>query len=346
MKAALASLVGVVALVVGTVLVVVGSDDASCPPLTSSGGGLAGHDPQVAAAIRQVAGEVGASQRALLAAFEAALVESGMRNLAHGDRDSLGVFQQRASWGPTAQRLDPAWAAGAFFLGANGHAGALEWDARLSPQVTAGTLAQAVQVSAYPERYDEREVDARLLLFGGTRAVAEEPAVEPAAWGGHTNGLIPPAALASIPGHPGVSLRPDAAHAAAALIAAAAADGVQLIPGGGYRDYHTQVRLRSEKGRWAAQPGTSNHGWGLAIDWWAMSFDSPGFAWLQANASRYGWNHPDWAGPYGSLPEPWHWEYSGTATAVAACAPGLAGSPVQTPASSPRRTPIPPLHSP
>jgi hypothetical protein len=66
-------------------------------------------------------------------------------------------------------RLDPAWAATHFFEGSPGHRGALAYDKRGSdargrPIRTAGDLAQATQVSAYPDRYDEREDDARALL--------------------------------------------------------------------------------------------------------------------------------------------------------------------------------------
>jgi peptidoglycan DL-endopeptidase CwlO len=43
-----------------------------------------------------------------------ALAESGLTNVDHGDRDSLGLFQQRANWGDAAQRMDPVWATTAF----------------------------------------------------------------------------------------------------------------------------------------------------------------------------------------------------------------------------------------
>jgi LAS superfamily LD-carboxypeptidase LdcB len=63
----------------------------------------------------------------------------------------------------------------------------------------------------------------------------------------------------------------------------------------------------------AAVPGTSIHGWGRAVDLQdptgKMTFDSPGYRWLQANAWRFGFVHPAWAEPGGSAPEPWHWEH-------------------------------------
>ena len=52
--------------------------------------------------------------RAAVTAVATALQESGLRNLPHGDRDSLGLFQQRASWGPASVRLDPVTSTGLF----------------------------------------------------------------------------------------------------------------------------------------------------------------------------------------------------------------------------------------
>ena len=41
------------------------------------------------------------------------------------------------------------------------------------------------------------------------------------------------------------------------------------------------------------------------------NFGTPAHLWMKQNAPLYGWFHPDWAEPNGSLPEPWHWEYAG-----------------------------------
>ncbi len=49
-----------------------------------------------------------------------ALQESSLHNLTYGDRDSLGLFQQRAGWAPDTERLDPASAAAMFFTGGRG----------------------------------------------------------------------------------------------------------------------------------------------------------------------------------------------------------------------------------
>jgi cell division protein FtsB len=127
---------------------------------TSGGGTLGGPpDPAVARAICQVARELGANDKVLLSAYEAAIVESGVHNLNYGDRDSLGVFQQRPSqgWGTPQQILNPVYASQQYI------SRAIRSD-RQNPGLTPGRLAQTVQRSAFPERYDQREGQARALI--------------------------------------------------------------------------------------------------------------------------------------------------------------------------------------
>jgi hypothetical protein len=101
--------------------------------------------------------------------------------------------------------------------------------------------------------------------------------------------------------------QPVAADAFKAMRAAAAADKVDLGITDSYRSYAAQVDVKRRKPNLAATPGKSNHGWGLAFD---MSFGSnmntPGFKWMQQNASKYGFK-----GPLQRPFEPWHWEYVG-----------------------------------
>ncbi len=80
-----------------------------------------------------------------------------------------------------------------------------------------------------------------------------------------------------------------------------------------YRSYANQVVTKASRGGWAAAPGTSNHGVGVALDLCGgvNSFGHPAHLWMQQNAPLYGWFHPSWAAAGGSLPEPWHWEFSG-----------------------------------
>jgi len=104
-----------------------------------------------AVTIADVARERGLPPRALVIALATAQQESRLRNLDHGDRDSLGLFQQRpsAGWGSDAQVQDPAYAAGAFFDHLVEVPG---WETgRLTD------VAQAVQRSAFPEAYQQWE---------------------------------------------------------------------------------------------------------------------------------------------------------------------------------------------
>ena len=80
-------------------------------------------------------------------ALTTAMQESGLHNLDHGDRDSLGLFQQRPSqgWGTTSQIMDPTYSATAFYKALTNVSG---WAAM--PTTDA---AQAVQHSAYPQAY-------------------------------------------------------------------------------------------------------------------------------------------------------------------------------------------------
>lgn len=81
-----------------------------------------------------------------------------------------------------------------------------------------------------------------------------------------------------------------------------------------YRNYAEQVAVKKVKGRYAATPGTSNHGWGIAVDFASRinSHVSREHAWMDAHAAEYGWVNPIWASnsnPNDGMFEPWHWEY-------------------------------------
>ncbi|WP_350281538.1 hypothetical protein [Kribbella sp. HUAS MG21] len=121
-----------------------------------------------AAIIAGVAVRRGLPARAATIALATAYQESGLRNLAHGDRDSLGLFQQRPSqgWGTPQQVRDPHYAAGKFY------------DALVkirnyqSLEIT--VAADRVQRSAFPNAYADHEADARVLasaLTGQSKSV-------------------------------------------------------------------------------------------------------------------------------------------------------------------------------
>jgi LAS superfamily LD-carboxypeptidase LdcB len=120
--------------------------------------------------------------------------------------------------------------------------------------------------------------------------------------------------LCPVPSAPALLLECRAAAAFDQLNTAfKAAIGQDIGITDGYRSYDEQVQCRLAKGSLCANPGTSNHGWGKAVDIGGCcginTGTGPAFDWLTANAGRYGWNHPAWAQPGGSKPEPWHWAY-------------------------------------
>lgn len=129
---------------------------------------------------------------------------------------------------------------------------------------------------------------------------------------GYANGLVPRDRLCELPGGSGEQLRPDAALAFVRLAQAyQAAVGEPLCVTDGYRTLAEQRVLRRTKPRLAARPGSSNHGWAVALDLscGVQSSRTAEHAWLRANAEAFGWELPAWARPGGSRPEPWHWEY-------------------------------------
>ena len=131
---------------------------------------------------------------------------------------------------------------------------------------------------------------------------------------GFANGLVPEAALCALPGAGGHRLRGDAAAAFVELDSAYRAEfGTSVCVTDSYRDLAAQVAVRAAKPGLAAVPGTSNHGWGVALDLCGgiQTFGSPQHAWMRLNAPLHGWFHPAWAQAGGSKPEAWHWEFAG-----------------------------------
>ncbi|NRD26139.1 LysM peptidoglycan-binding domain-containing protein [Frigoribacterium sp. VKM Ac-2836] len=119
--------------------------------------------------IISVGRQLGVGDRAIVIALAAAAQESSLRNLDHGDRDSLGLFQQRPStgWGTPAQLRDPAHATKLFFGGAtNPNTGKTRGllDVKGWQSMTLTKAAQAVQYSAFPDAYAKWEAPATTWL--------------------------------------------------------------------------------------------------------------------------------------------------------------------------------------
>lgn len=108
-----------------------------------------------AALISAIAVQRGLPPRAASIALATAIQESKLRNIAYGDRDSLGLFQQRPSqdWGTREQILDPVYATNAFYdelIQISGY-----------EQLAVTDAAQQVQRSAFPDAYADHEDEGR-----------------------------------------------------------------------------------------------------------------------------------------------------------------------------------------
>jgi hypothetical protein len=110
-----------------------------------------------AALITAISLERGMPARAASIALATAFQESKLYNIDYGDRDSVGLFQQRPSqgWGSVEQLMDPVFATHAFYDEL------AEVEGYQAMEIT--EAAQAVQRSAYPEAYADHEQDGRAL---------------------------------------------------------------------------------------------------------------------------------------------------------------------------------------
>ena len=120
-----------------------------------------------AALITAISVRRGMPARAASIALATAYQESDLRNIETGDRDSLGLFQQRPSqgWGTPEQILDPVFATNAFYDGL------ARVDGYEAMEIT--VAAQTVQRSGFPDAYADHEADARALasaMTGNSRA--------------------------------------------------------------------------------------------------------------------------------------------------------------------------------
>ncbi|WP_192899866.1 hypothetical protein [Janibacter hoylei] len=99
----------------------------------------------------------GLPARAGTIAIATAIQESKLRNLSYGDRDSVGLFQQRPSqgWGNETQLQDPVYATNAFYDAL------VKVDGWQDMVIT--EIAQEVQRSGYPEAYADHEQEGRTI---------------------------------------------------------------------------------------------------------------------------------------------------------------------------------------
>ncbi len=161
--------------------------------------------------------------------------------------------------------------------------------------VTTGSTAGS---SAFA-RALELAVDETTTRTSGARNAQGVPA-DLARYG---NGTIPADALQKV-GSTGHRLWAPAAQALEQLMSAAARDGVTIGITDSYRSYDAQVDVARRKGLYsqgglAAEPGTSPHGWGVAVD---LDLDTDAQQWMRANAGRFGFVED-------TPREPWHWVF-------------------------------------
>ena len=138
------------------------------------------------------------------------------------------------------------------------------------------------------------------------------PGCSGASTAGQANGNLDPAVLCPVWNAAGERLRGDAARAFNAMSQAkAASTGAGLCVTDAYRPYREQVIVYAQTPAMTAIPGTSNHGWGQAVDLCggAERYDGAAYRWLKTHAGRFGWHHPAWAEPGQRQEEPWHWEF-------------------------------------
>jgi hypothetical protein len=106
----------------------------------------------------------GLDRKAAVIAISTVIVETHLQNISEEvDHDSLGLFQQRASWGTAAQRLDPVWATNAFLSSMLSKYPNNTW-LNANSDAEIGAVCQRVQVSAFPDRYATQVSDAKIIV--------------------------------------------------------------------------------------------------------------------------------------------------------------------------------------
>jgi cell wall-associated NlpC family hydrolase len=159
------------------------------------GGGYRPDQMANATTIVAVGKQMNVPQHGWVVAIAAALQESDLVNVDHGDRDSLGLFQERPSqgWGTPAQVMDPTYAATQFYRHLLAVPG---WQ-----QMSVNDAAQAVERSGFPQAYGPHEQAARQIVGAVAGVECTTGSVSPATSGSNSCTTIQapnPIALAAI----------------------------------------------------------------------------------------------------------------------------------------------------
>ena len=279
--------------------------------LVSTGGGLVAAtaaEPSTDGA-REAVRSALATSRPLLSGTSTAADVERLTAAANDLRTSIDGLQRAQSAAQAVQAADVAAAAQAAAVAAAADAAAA------TRRADAAAAAQRAAAAATAAAATKQRAAARATA---TATAAATPLYD------GSNGRINPALLCDIPflsGHQVVCRAlPDLVAFSDAY---RAQFGIPLPidpwPASCYRSYDQQVATFARYGSpRAAIPGTSNHGWGKAIDIDdavgadgkpLYGFGTPGYIWMVANGPRFGWVAPDWALQNGGNPEPWHFEY-------------------------------------
>src|ERR1700754_1510327 len=152
-----------------------GIHGVACSPATATATSVGPYGAEQMANAHLIV-DIGTARRipehGIITALMASMAESSLHNLDHGDRDSLGLFQMRPSqgWGTAAQLTDPHYTINKFY---DTLLAVPDWQT-LAP----GAAAQAVERSAFPDRYTTHEQTAREILgtVNGIRCPARSAA--------------------------------------------------------------------------------------------------------------------------------------------------------------------------
>lgn len=153
-----------------------GGSATGCATVGTTSTGLAGYQADQltnAATIVAVGKQMTVPEQGWVVAIAAAMQESGLHNLDYGDRDSLGLFQQRPSqgWGTPAQITNSTYAATQFYRHLLAVPG---WQ-----QMSVNDAAQAVQRSGFPFAYGPHEQAARGIIAAVSAATCTIAGLSP-----------------------------------------------------------------------------------------------------------------------------------------------------------------------